>query len=488
MAKAKLLFPTAFVNDPRARQTTKNGSHGRIRFVGDGKVRKEPLTTDDGESVNDLRREVAAYHLMASSGSRHPFVVTHFELSVPHAPLPSVTMEELPKGLLEFLREAPTAERAVDLAVDIADALDYLHNDVGMLHLDIRESNVRCAGRHPKLFDFSSAIPITADEATRAAVLKRNTFVKADPALEHRHGEFGTEIDVFFFGKILDGLLDAIPDEERRLVRGCVKVVNDCCDPHWQKRPSAAQILGRLRECRQMLRIAESNGDDQLVEAAASPVQPASPSPTLAAQANAPSWEERLAENDAAACTLWGNPMDAVGIVTVNTKNLSPKKEYAERFAALVRFVLNSKARIVMIQELRSAGENDGCSALQDALNESADAHTWTVLPATHSTDRAGRRRDLETIAFANERNPSSTGSLPIACTSYRRLCFSPQDAAAWSREPFFAALRVGRTKLLAASVHFNPTKPTKEQAPYPPGAAGSRLCRGNEEHVGGVH
>jgi serine/threonine protein kinase len=90
----------------------------------------------------------------------HPHVVRLYETVT--EPLPALILEALPGDTLERLLEASTRRLPLrDVAIlgtHLCAAIQYVHRQ-GYLHLDLKPSNVVCAGGVAKLLDFSIARP-----------------------------------------------------------------------------------------------------------------------------------------------------------------------------------------------------------------------------------------------------------------------------------------------------------------------------------------
>ncbi|HWO93266.1 MAG TPA: serine/threonine-protein kinase, partial [Dehalococcoidia bacterium] len=112
----------------------------------------EPLSSQrSGQQLVDEARAAAALS--------HPHIVTVYDTFDADSRR-YIVMEYVPGGSLrELLDRAGTldAETAVDIAYEVADALDYAHRH-GIIHSDVKPHNILLdAGGHAKLVDFGIA-------------------------------------------------------------------------------------------------------------------------------------------------------------------------------------------------------------------------------------------------------------------------------------------------------------------------------------------
>ncbi len=136
---------------------------------------------------------------------RHENVVEGYGVELEKRP--RIVMEHLRGQTLDaaFLKgnhEAFDLDDFVSVAVQVADALTYVHQR-GMLHLDVKPSNVMYDRGHATLFDFSVAEYYSPDEPLRDNAGTRDYMA---PEQTHRR-EVGYPTDVFGLGVVFYRLL-----------------------------------------------------------------------------------------------------------------------------------------------------------------------------------------------------------------------------------------------------------------------------------------
>ena len=187
--------------------------------------------------------------------SSHPHIVRAYE--VHDGERPFVVLETLGGETLAHLlerrdRRLGTGELA-HLGGHLASALHYLHGE-GILHLDLKPSNVVADGGRAKLLDLSIA---QRPGRVRAG---RGTWCNMAPE-QARGGIVGPAADVWGLGTVLyeaatgenpfldlDQLVDRAPPVrgQRRLPSGLARLIDASLDPVPERRPAVADLLATL--------------------------------------------------------------------------------------------------------------------------------------------------------------------------------------------------------------------------------------------------
>ena len=132
---------------------------------------------------------------------------------------PCIIMEWVEgETLLAFLNKQPDKHKLLKLAVEIAEAIEYIHKK-GIVHRDIKPSNVMVThnGENVKLIDFGLA------DSDIYAVLKQSGGTEGYMAPEQSDGD-GPDIrnDIYSFGVIL---------QQMNLGKQFDSIVNHCLEP-----------------------------------------------------------------------------------------------------------------------------------------------------------------------------------------------------------------------------------------------------------------
>ena len=214
------------------------------------------LKPDHRRSTSARRRLLAEGALLESCV--HPGIVRGYETV--RSPEPVVVMETLGGETVAHLierRELKAAELAF-LGLQLASAAGYLH-DRGIVHLDLKPSNVIADRGRAKVIDLSLA---RAPGRIKAGV---GTWCYMAPE-QARAGEVGPPADVWGIGIVLFSAVagdtpfgdsdeeypqlhmraPAVSTERKRLPRALSAAIDACLEPDPASRPTLAQLRTRL--------------------------------------------------------------------------------------------------------------------------------------------------------------------------------------------------------------------------------------------------
>jgi serine/threonine protein kinase len=122
----------------------------------------------------------------------------------------------------ESLRQRISRERqlvireAVRITCEVADALDYAHNN-GVIHRDVKPENILLSGSHPMLADFGVARAITvarSDKVTGTGLGSPGTPAYMSPEQLLGHGKPDRRTDIYSLGCVLFEMLTGKPPFE----------------------------------------------------------------------------------------------------------------------------------------------------------------------------------------------------------------------------------------------------------------------------------
>jgi serine/threonine protein kinase len=215
-----------------------------------------PDRTHDAGTRRRLRREGRLL-----LGLTHPHLVRAYELI--ERPQPVLVLESLTGATLGYVidtraRPLPSAD-LVYLGLQLCSAVRYLHS-VGVVHLDLKPSNIISESGLVKVIDLSVARP---PGRARPGIGTRQ-YMSPEQA---RGGELGPEADVWGIGAVVFaaatgrrpfyGLDDTVQYPQldtraapvrtyRRLPTSLAQMIDACLEPAPQERPTAEELFESL--------------------------------------------------------------------------------------------------------------------------------------------------------------------------------------------------------------------------------------------------
>lgn len=215
-----------------------------------------PDRTEDAKAQRMLLREGRLLRRLC-----HPHIVRCYE--VLQTPTPIVILETLTGATLAHVIECGPRLQLDDLAmlgVHLCSAIQYLHRHTGVLHLDLKPSNIVAEGGRAKLIDFSIA--------RRPGAGHKGAGTRPYMAPEQARGDRVSEAtDVWGIGVVLfEAATGRRPFEAegkgvyqqlqrradpvrsyRRLPLQFTTTVDTCLDPDPRQRPPVSELAGAFK-------------------------------------------------------------------------------------------------------------------------------------------------------------------------------------------------------------------------------------------------
>ncbi len=160
-----------------------------------------------GEGATSSQAQRFKREITTTARIRHKNIVTVYDVGV-HEGRQYFTMEFIEgPSLLEAIGKVPM-KRAVDIVIDVADALDYAHQ-AGVLHRDLKPANILLeGGKTPKVVDFGLAKDTTDDAlSTRTGTAIGTPAYMSPEAVQGRIREITKRSDIFSLGVIFYELI-----------------------------------------------------------------------------------------------------------------------------------------------------------------------------------------------------------------------------------------------------------------------------------------
>ena len=153
------------------------------------------------EYARDFLREAEIW-----SKLNHKNIVRVFEFDV--KPLPYIVMEYCETSLREKIRELDIS-KALDIALKIAEALEYAHLH-GVVHRDIKPENVLLCNGEPKLSDWGIA-KVLLKTSTRSDYVGTPLYSAPEQLDPETYGEIDWRTDIWQFGCLFYEIIEKEP-------------------------------------------------------------------------------------------------------------------------------------------------------------------------------------------------------------------------------------------------------------------------------------
>ncbi len=215
-------IPTTLVSDRyRIERVIGEGAFGRVYLAFDNRLHsnvaiKELLANRNTTAHPTYDRFLARFQreARAARGAQHPNIVTVYDLYVDHTANNYLVMEYVDgTNLRELLTKtgALPVERAVAIALDIASALDAVHEHE-IVHRDIKPANIMLTRRGvAKLTDFGIALVAGDAQTTLTGGAHPGTPLYMSPEQAAGQGNLDHRSDLYSLGLVLFEMLAGQP-------------------------------------------------------------------------------------------------------------------------------------------------------------------------------------------------------------------------------------------------------------------------------------
>ena len=217
---------------------------------------EEALMLDNAATVDSFRSEMETL-----SKLRHPNLVLFLGIGYHHRTRQPTTIltELLPESLYDILENHKirlTLPEVIDIALDVATGLDYLHSHKPqVVHRDISSKNILIGGNRAKIADLGQAKVFGASALSRQTSMPGAMAYSAPEVLT---GKYTSKIDIFSLGILLIqmccGEYPRIDRRDEQQTLACNKfppfstVIAQTIHYQPNERPTAASVCDLLKE------------------------------------------------------------------------------------------------------------------------------------------------------------------------------------------------------------------------------------------------
>jgi serine/threonine protein kinase len=216
------------------------------------------LQFQNAEIVDSFREE-----MMTLSKLRHPNLVLFLGVGYnPRNRQPTTILTELLSGslydLLEVHKIKLTLPEILDISLDVASGLEYLHStNPQIVHRDISAKNILLGGNHAKIADLGQAKVFGSTALSRQTAMPGAMAYSAPEVLT---GKYTAKIDIFSYGILLIQMcsgeyprLDRREEQHKMAVSKfspLSQLLSQTIEYQPNDRPSASRVCEILREIR----------------------------------------------------------------------------------------------------------------------------------------------------------------------------------------------------------------------------------------------